>query len=133
MNSAGGSFNSKRDGILHTRKDERRSTLRRFQFPTGWNSTGQQRAGVGDNTLFQFPTGWNSTQIYPKFYRYIEVSIPNGMEFYALEKPQNEKLKSVSIPNGMELYYIWYRLDRCDVCFNSQQDRIPLKILNEKL
>ena len=43
-------FNSQRDGILHTRKDERRSTLRRFQFPTGWNSTGQQRAGVGDNT-----------------------------------------------------------------------------------
>ena len=54
-------FNSQRDGILH-------------------NATGY----VMKYITFQFPTGWNSTRwVFCDYYEEIEVSIPNGMEFYA--------------------------------------------------
>ena len=76
---------------------------------------------------FQFPTGWNSTLLlclHLLYYHY--VSIPNGMEFYFLPRFLNVKPSrrfnsqrdgilleaesrldldlSVSIPNGMEFY-----------------------------
>ena len=35
---------------------------------------------------------------------FIEVSIPNGMEFYMDEFTKCEALTFVSIPNGMEFY-----------------------------
>ena len=75
---------------------------------------------------FQFPTGWNSTQqALIKTSRKERVSIPNGMEFYNplvhIKKMQHsfnsqrdgilrvqinlsEIIKIVSIPNGMEFY-----------------------------
>ncbi len=54
-------FNSQRDGILPY-------TLiafihrRRFQFPTGWNST-LSLISILSRFRFQFPTGWNSTLV----------------------------------------------------------------------
>ena len=38
---------------------------------------------------------------------FIEVSIPNGMEFYMDEFTKCEALTFVSIPNGMEFYRAW--------------------------
>ena len=57
------SFNSQRDGILQCHYYREPYFPRRFQFPTGWNST-----------------------LLVKFFQIIaiSVSIPNGMEFYSL-------------------------------------------------
>ena len=77
-------FNSQRDGILRDVYRCHEWTKKTFQFPTGWNSTknqrlffdicigfNSQRDGIlQDYTLgfkirnrtFQFPTGWNSTK-----------------------------------------------------------------------
>ena len=61
----GGGFNSQRDGILRNDKKITPLTRRKFQFPTGWNST-KWRAKQGETTrTFQFPTGWNSTEVPP--------------------------------------------------------------------
>ena len=53
---------------------------------------------------FQFPTGWNSTDsIFAK--RELEkVSIPNGMEFYWILRIEIIIKTRVSIPNGIEFY-----------------------------
>ena len=42
-------------------------------------------------------------------------------------------LDGVSIPNGMEFYARTFKKGMILLRFNSQQDGIPLKILNEKL
>ena len=110
-----------------------RATARRFQFPTGWNSTGalyqkilfyysfnSQRDGI-------LPTPVAVSPILP------EVSIPNGMEFYFETTPiklsesecfnsqrdgillddrnKDEQYEQVSIPNGMEFYYAIFRVN----------------------
>ena len=99
------SFNSQRDGILHSPSVPKSCPVTRFQFPTGWNSTcplsfappslnfrfNSQRDGIllvlplaqVELPPFQFPTGWNSTVlgIFLAISK-IKVSIPNGMEFY---------------------------------------------------
>ena len=99
-------FNSQRDGILLKIFNDSISA-RPFQFPTGWNSTprlgflvgsyysfNSQRDGILLDSAafkssivlaFQFPTGWNSTRGFFRIDRsYVLVSIPNGMEFYAI-------------------------------------------------
>ena len=102
------------------------SSKRRFQFPTGWNSTMSNYFEELITNKFQFPTGWNSTMknLQDRFRR--GVSIPNGMEFYngdlgeydllplfqfptgwnsTLPHATNTRRKTlVSIPNGMEFY-----------------------------
>ena len=55
------SFNSQRDGILHTQSNQSIETASGFQFPTGWNST-------ISHYIASLPLSY--------------VSIPNGMEFY---------------------------------------------------
>ena len=135
-------------GWNSTRRGGVFKACRAFQFPTGWNSTrvfesevevsdgfNSQRDGIllKDDSkkvsciLFQFPTGWNSTSNPTDWWAKNEVSIPNGMEFYAVTMEdtiivmagfnsqrdgilQKQKLNegvsfSVSIPNGMEFYY----------------------------
>ncbi len=100
-----------------------RNGSRTFQFPTGWNSTvvalravfirsgfNSQRDGIllegvhfyYKDMLFQFPTGWNSTN-------------PNGIKTYLIE---------VSIPNGMEFYDGEPSHQRKNRSFNSQRDGI---------
>ena len=74
------SFNSQRDGIL-------RSIIVRSTHIS----------------LFQFPTGWNSTL-------FVCRRAPNPV---------------VSIPNGMEFYALWVSVARCSLSgFNSQRDGI---------
>ena len=59
------------------------SRAKRFQFPTGWNSTPGKPSARVAKLSFQFPTGWNSTQTLRKSIGgFAVVSIPNGMEFY---------------------------------------------------
>ena len=123
------SFNSQRDGILHSPSVPKSCPVTRFQFPTGWNSTcplsfappslnfrfNSQRDGIllvlplaqVELPPFQFPTGWNSTVlgIFLAISK-IKVSIPNGMEFYSASKATPGKPWAVSIPNGMEFYYL---------------------------
>ena len=55
-------FNSQRDGILRSPPKFNVRSFKGFQFPTGWNSTKRTRA----------------------YCSYSLVSIPNGMEFYAI-------------------------------------------------
>ena len=120
-----------------------------FQFPTGWNSTVCGRLMHEYVKKFQFPTGWNSTRPQCGCMRIgIEVSIPNGMEFYASRTSLSlgeDRFNSqrdgillfglatevpylpVSIPNGMEFYGtntvdVQGRRER----FNSQRDGILL-------
>ena len=62
------SFNSQRDGILPYHR-------RRFR----------------RTPAFQFPTGWNSTQLFKKRAKFRRVSIPNGMEFYAMHEAGGKK------------------------------------------
>ena len=80
-------FNSQRDGILLWEISNFRPGHVLFQFPTGWNSTFVDLRRSWNSLLFQFPTGWNSTR--NDFLRYtrLNVSIPNGMEFYTLHSP----------------------------------------------
>ena len=54
-------FNSQRDGILRFDYLEHKIAYKRFQFPTGWNSTAIVTSAIALTALFQFPTGWNST------------------------------------------------------------------------
>ena len=56
----------------------------KFQFPTGWNSTGK---ADGENEPW-----WG-------------VSIPNGMEFYLSAIEAAFRKERVSIPNEMEFYH----------------------------
>ena len=96
---------------------------RRFQFPTGWNSTFapisikmRQSVSIPNGMEFynntpkkwggvQFPTGWNSTiRADLDEPRSKIVSIPNGMEFYCGVCSQGAWIYLVSIPNGMEFY-----------------------------
>ena len=119
-------FNSQRDGILLWDKARFRR-MKKFQFPTGWNSTRLTKAAV-KRDRFQFPTGWNSTLVACFSLRPLSVvSIPNGMEFYRkftyalpfsieFQFPtgwnstrlcwQRNRTRRVSIPNGMEFYLI---------------------------
>ena len=61
-------FNSQRDGILLLRRSFDEMIFKRFQFPTGWNSTLLPRLRKLFLKKFQFPTGWNSTaRILPFF------------------------------------------------------------------
>ena len=76
----------------------------RFQFPTGWNSTVYWLRTALIRRLFQFPTGWNSTEVRWEFHPSKWVSIPNGMEFYNIDKADFPSHDLVSIPNGMEFY-----------------------------
>ena len=57
-----------------------------FQFPTGWNSTKIMGLLEKTEVEFQFPTGWNSTKINYLIRKSNVVSIPNGMEFYKIQK-----------------------------------------------
>ena len=79
-----GSFNSQRDGILHLFQDI---------WLISQDCFNSQRDGIllykilSQNLLrkFQFPTGWNSTDfLAASFIPILSVSIPNGMEFYKL-------------------------------------------------
>ena len=96
-------FNSQRDGILpnllwrvdytsmfqfptgwNSTNNQRQNPACRnaFQFPTGWNSTCRDMCITNTILKFQFPTGWNSTYLVFNFDSVFDVSIPNGMEFY---------------------------------------------------
>ena len=119
--------------------------IRRFQFPTGWNSTllvidTRKRIQVSipngmefykyifktldDLREFQFPTGWNSTKKRFFLLVHIYVSIPNGMEFYKSRLRSAFYLLRVSIPNGMEFYSSQQLPPDLLSGFNSQRDGI---------
>ena len=71
-----------------------------FQFPTGWNSTPYYGFSLR-TPAFQFPTGWNSTQRNPNRYDMeYKVSIPNGMEFYAIVAKNGENRRWFQFPTG---------------------------------
>ena len=75
-------FNSQRDGIL-LKEQELIVRILWFQFPTGWNSTPFARFILA-RTPVSIPNGMEFYALCPLFLRYVaEVSIPNGMEFYA--------------------------------------------------
>ena len=95
------SFNSQRDGIL------RKAEYQDYRVRDSFNS---QRDGILQNIhpettelyKFQFPTGWNSTIINSRMLLHSFVSIPNGMEFYAVS--------------------VWVSV--INISFNSQRDGI---------
>ena len=58
---------------------------------------------------------------------YLDVSIPNGMEFYIKIFFIGYSLNKVSIPNGMEFYIVILWLLFRPNCFNSQRDGILLR------
>ena len=120
------SFNSQRDGILQ-QEQHIKYIQEKFQFPTGWNSTGQRKSETsirrGFNSQRDGILRWaifGSTASLSRFNSQRDgilprrgacerrseiVSIPNGMEFY--ERSRGRSLlwsKPVSIPNGMEFY-----------------------------
>ena len=97
-----------------------------FQFPTGWNSTSWNKQYPGFFKMFQFPTGWNSTKFSQERKPTPSVSIPNGMEFYSIRHNLARRQRPVSIPNGME-FYARHRYERAFwKSFNSQRDGILL-------
>ena len=104
-------FNSQLDGILLCLPICGGLILFAFQFPTGWNSTVYWLRTALIRRLFQFPTGWNSTEVRWEFHPSKWVSIPNGMEFYNIDKADFPSHDLVSIPNGMEFYSVY--LCRC--------------------
>ena len=57
------------------------------------------------------------------------VSIPNGMEFYLFKTSIIAVKILVSIPNGMEFYQGCRSYRRLSRCFNSQRDRILLRLM----
>ena len=73
---------------------------------------------------FQFPTGWNSTMLMAALVPKDGVSIPNGMEFYRSWWYCRALSIYVSIPNGMEFYNILTLLLVFVSSFNSQRDGI---------
>ena len=97
-------FNSQRDGILLDISLSR-VCLRRFQFPTGWNST-----ELGSIHIHQQPLRFNSQ-------RDGILRIPPGILLLS---------RVVSIPNGMEFYAAQARQLNYDFRFNSQRDGILL-------
>ena len=148
-------FNSQRDGILLWDKARFRR-MKKFQFPTGWNSTRLTKAAV-KRDRFQFPTGWNSTLVACFSLRPLSVvSIPNGMEFYRkftyalpfsieFQFPtgwnstrlcwQRNRTRRVSIPNGMEFYLIlkWMKdLDQQVSIPNGMEFYKPFKFIFNK-
>ena len=67
--SAIGRFNSQRDGILRYRSSKVQGAIES-----------------------QFPTGWNSTDLVDSYHSCsVEVSIPNGMEFYTARNRYEEE------------------------------------------
>ena len=95
-------FSSQRDGIL------RNGYFKLYRIPA-----------------FQFPTGWNSTIGLSQNIRWISnVSIPNGMEFYAKANEIAVFTFTFQFPTGWNSTsaFTWALL--CFVCFNSQRDGI---------
>ena len=120
-------FNSQRDGIL-LKKRGLRNFDKMFQFPTGWNSTEDTRAVVATRVIsfnsqrdgilhrsrsstraclfrVSIPNGMEfyAIPLYALGFR-LPVSIPNGMEFYDIFTLSRHSARNVSIPNGMEFY-----------------------------
>jgi len=120
------SFNSQRDGIL--RNPARRAEASRpFQFPTGWNSTYAIATSKDERQTFQFPTGWNSTFSRLIFELAVEVSIPNGMEFY--RKPRSKRYREPKRFNSQRdgiLLCDTKPKEKTKESFNSQRDGILL-------
>ena len=113
---------------FYHRLSDRSTIFRKFQFPTGWNSTKDHSETTPLFRLFQFPTGWNSTVLlYILLLLDFLVSIPNGMEFYPVGVASLRSVRGVSIPNGMEFYLSSRSIILRLICFNSQRDGILLK------
>ena len=76
-------FNSQRDGILPS-SEVRKNGFFEFQFPTGWNST--LMFETSHNHLECFNSQWDGIllKLFKILIRTPDVSIPNGMEFYAI-------------------------------------------------
>ena len=96
-------FNSQRDGILPGYAPPSSQTMFSFNSQRDGILLGNVNLAIL-STAFQFPTGWNSTKGYPKSWRCVTVSIPNGMEFYKIGIVKRRATPNVSIPNGMEFY-----------------------------
>ena len=120
-------FNSQRDGILRLGLLTVLCDIDRFQFPTGWNSTGLRKRHkflilVGFNSQrdgillksscyrsigahrFQFPTGWNSTvPLLRLLSARRKFQFPTGWNS-TLKTRWKLSERLVSIPNGMEFY-----------------------------
>ena len=123
---------------------------RRFQFPTGWNSTdilellralterrfNSQRDGIlpmafsfsANGKLFQFPTGWNSTSSSGLKENKAYVSIPNGMEFYCKACYFLGETLLFQFPTGWNSTQYLAQTFRLRTSFNSQRDGILLFI-----
>ena len=71
-------FNSQRIELFDIPAGRYKMQWQKFQFPTGWNSTLANQAGMSEEA-FQFPTGWNSTswnKQYPGFFKMFQ--FPTG-------------------------------------------------------
>ena len=100
--------------------------FKRFQFPTGWNSTRRSSEGLGWKEvsipngmefygifnepkiwpveMFQFPTGWNSTRFFfIGTEHFLAFQFPTGWNSTDRSKTFHSQIL-VSIPNGMEFY-----------------------------
>ena len=113
----------------------------RFQFPTGWNSTIDTIKKGGNAVCFNSQRDEILHRKRSKRQRSEVVSIPNGMEFYAIaiialiiyasfnsqrdgilpkRHRHSKQLRIVSIPNGMEFYAeIWISRNVFAISFNS--------------
>ena len=81
LTSARASFNSQRDGILPVRVQVI-YTQTLVSIPNGMEFYACRSYRQQRGRRFQFPTGWNSTRDRNKQGWTTDVSIPNGMEFY---------------------------------------------------
>ncbi len=88
---------------FYDEKGELKAYIAEFQFPTGWNSTGD--SAVIDTEEERFNSQRDGILLTRRrwLYSLCSVSIPNGMEFYAL---------------------LAVRALATDQCFNSQRDGI---------
>ena len=100
-------FNSQRDGILRASNRRKRWTVW-FQFPTGWNSTLTGSKTAQETASFNSQRDGILRRRWGMRYRRQNVSIPNGMEFYAAGLVFHSRILHVSIPNGMEFYLAFY-------------------------
>ena len=96
---------------------------KKFQFPTGWNST------ESDLSNFSYNIGFNSQRdgILPKHRRNFQVrsrfnSQRDGILRYLWKEWSSSTF--VSIPNGMEFYLSGSAEALYEICFNSQRDGI---------
>ncbi len=102
------------------------SFISRVSIPNGMEFYAREAANNAIINEFQFPTGWNST-VKDKKYNKIVYSFNSQRDgILPLIFIFNLKHINVSIPNGMEFYLLIAAVCDSSVGFNSQRDGILL-------